>query len=142
MWSKSHAKNICIELLEGDLVASCKGILLCIGWQDKKHVIVLTTEGSSNMITYNNKHNHEHAVPVVFHDHNLHAGGVDHSDMRTYMFLDERRTMRWNKMVFFTLLGKPLLNSYQQKTEVSEKLERRSFIGKVVEGLISDFRAK
>ena len=103
-----------------------KSKLLCIGWQDKKHVIMLTTEGSTSMITYHSKRNREHAVPAVVLDYNLHMVGVDLSDMRTYMFFDERRTVRWNKKVFFTLLGKLLLNSfiiYQQNTEVSEKLE-------------------
>ena len=106
---------------------------------------MLTIEGSSKMIIYNSKHNREHAVPAVVCTYNLHLGGVDLNDMRTYMFLDERTTVRWNKKVFFALLGKLLLNSfiiYQQNTEVSEKLERRNFIVKVVEGLISDFRAK
>ena len=96
-----------------------KGKLLCIGWQDKKHVIMLTTEESSNIITYNSKRNREHTVPAVLRDYNLHMGVVDLNDMRAYMFLDEMTTMRWNKKVFFTLLGKLLLNSfiiYQQNT--------------------------
>ena len=37
--------------------------LLCMGWQDKKHVILISTEGSSKMITYTSKRNHEHQVP-------------------------------------------------------------------------------
>ena len=55
-------------------------------------------------------------------------GGVDLSDMRIYMFLDERRTIRWNKKVFFTLLGRLILKFYfiptkyqpREKTESNE----------------------
>ena len=51
-------------------------------------------------------------MPELLRDYNLHMGGVDLSDMRTYIFLDERRTIRWNKKVFFTLFGRLLLNSF------------------------------
>ena len=70
-------------------------------------------------------------------------GGVDLSDMRIYMFLDERRTIRWNKKVFFTLLGRLILNSfilYQQNTNHEKKLNRRNFMIQLVEGLIRDYR--
>ena len=69
-------------------------------------------------------------LPAVVHDYNVRMIGVDLNDMRTYMFLDERRTLRWNKKVFFTLLGKLLLNFfiiYQQNTQVSEKLKRQFY---------------
>ena len=51
-------------------------------------------------------------MPELLRDYNLHMGGVDLSDMRTYIFLDERRTIRWNKKVLFTLFGGLLLNSF------------------------------
>ena len=70
-------------------------------------------------------------------------GGVDLSDMCIYMFLDERRTIRWNKKVFFTLLGRLILNSfilYQQNTNHEKKLNRPNFMIQLVEGLIRDYR--
>ena len=45
----------------------------------------------------------EHQVPEIVRDYNLFMDGVDLSDMCIYMCLDERRTIRWNKKVFFTL---------------------------------------
>ena len=69
-------------------------------------------------------------LPAVVHDYNVRMIGVDLNDMRTYIFLDERRTVRWNKKVFFTLLGKLLLNFfiiYEQNTQVSEKLKRQFY---------------
>ena len=43
------------KLAKGETVAFRKNRLLCMGWQDKKHVIVISTEGSSKMITYTSK---------------------------------------------------------------------------------------
>ena len=56
--------------------------------------ILPSTEGSSKMITYTGKGNPEHTIPGLVTNYNLHMGGVDLSDMRTYIFLDERRTIR------------------------------------------------
>ena len=77
--------------------------MLCIGWlvgNIKKHVTIINTEESSNMITYNNKPSREHTVPAAISYYNLHTGEADLIDMRTYMFLSERRTVRWNKKIF------------------------------------------
>ena len=104
--------------------------------------ILLSTEGLSKMITYTGKRNPEHTIPGLVRNYNLHMGGVDLSDMRTYIFLDERRTIRWNKKVFFTLFGRLLLNSfilYQHNGDLP-KLDRQKFVVKVVKGLIGGFR--
>ena len=74
--------------------------------------ILLSTEGSSKIITYTGKRNPGHTMPGLVRNYNLHMDGADLSDMRTYIFLDERRTIRWNKKVFFTLFGRLLLNSF------------------------------
>ena len=78
----------------------------------------------------------------IVRDYNLHMGGVDLSDMRKYIFLDERRTIWWNKKVFFTLFGRLLLNSfifYQCNSDLP-KFGRQKFMVKVVEGLIGGFK--
>ena len=51
------------KFAKGETVAFRKNRLLCMGWQDKKHVILISTEGSSKMITYTSKRNREHQVP-------------------------------------------------------------------------------
>ena len=79
---------------------------------------MISTEGSSKVITYTSKQNQEHHLAKIFQDYNMFMGAVDLSDMHIYMFSDERRTVRWSKNVFFTLLGRLILNSfimYQQK---------------------------
>ena len=94
-------KGVKQKLSKGDSIAYRKEKLVCVGWQDKKHVILLSTEGSSKMITYTSKRNREHQCPEIVRNYSLHMVGVDVSDMRCYMFLDERGTIRWSKRVFF-----------------------------------------
>ena len=53
------------KLAKGETLAFRKKRLLCMGWQDKKHVILISTEGSSKMITYTSKRNREHHVPEI-----------------------------------------------------------------------------
>ena len=81
-------------------------------------------------------------MPELVRDYILHMGGVDLSDMSTYISFDERRTIRWNKKVFFTLFRRLLLNSfifYQHNSDLL-KLDRQKFMVKIVEGLVGDFR--
>lgn len=49
-------------------------------------MIVINTEKSSNMITYNSKRTRKHTVSVVVCYDDLHVG--------EYMFLNERRAVR------------------------------------------------
>ena len=94
------------------------------------------------MITYTSKQNCEHHVPEIVRGYNLFMSGVDLSNMNIYMFLDKKRTSRWKK-VFFTLLGRLILNSfilYQQNTNHEEKLNPCNFMIQFVKGLIGDYR--
>ena len=74
------------KLPKGDSIAFRENNIPCIGWHDKEHVILLSTEGLSKMITYTSKQNREHTMPKLVRDYNFHMGGVDLSNMRTYIF--------------------------------------------------------
>ena len=74
------------KLPKGDSIAFRKNNVLCIGWHDKKHVILLSTEGSSKMITYTSKRNQEHTMPELVRDYNLHMGGWLNQDLLTKVF--------------------------------------------------------
>ena len=41
-----------------------------------------------------------HQCSEIFCNYNLHMDGVNLSDMRCYMFLDEHRTIKWNTKIF------------------------------------------
>ena len=122
--SKVFTQGVSQKLSKGDSIAYRKEKLVYIGWQDKKHVILLSTKGSSKMMNHTSQkqildcyyqkalhlgccssprsasaseRNREHQCPEIVHNYSLHMGGADLSDMRCYMFLDKRRTIRWNK---------------------------------------------
>ena len=51
-----------------------------MGWQSKKHVILMSTEGSSKYTS------REHQVTEIVRDYNLFMGGVDLNDVCIYVF--------------------------------------------------------
>ena len=61
--------------------------------------------------------------------------------MRIYCFQDERRTIRWNVMVFFLLFGRTLLNAFlvYQRNTSSSPMVYRKFLESVVDGLVGTF---
>ena len=85
---------------KGDIAAYKTDDIVTLGWLDKKHVIMIMTSGSSEMVNYRSKRNREHVIPSCVRSYNLNMGGVDLADMRIYQFLDERRTVQWNKVFF------------------------------------------
>ena len=69
-------------------------------------------------------------------------GGVDLGDEKLYMYLAERRTLKWTNKVFFSLLGRAVLNSYIiYKLNTTDKpvLSRYNFIISVLESLSSKY---
>ena len=96
----------------GDVVNYRRGPLLACAFEDKKHVIILSTHGTGRTGEYTSKRNRKRVTPGCVHQYNKYMCGVDLSDMRIYCFQDERRTIRWNIKVFFLLVGRTLLNSF------------------------------
>ena len=78
------------RLSEGNSVAYSKNNIVCIGWQDKKNIILLSTEGSAKMETHTSNRNQDHTSLQLVCEYDLHMGGVYLHDMRTYLFLHER----------------------------------------------------
>ena len=116
---------------KGDDVNYRRGPLLACAFEDKKHVIILSTHGTGRTGEYTSKRNRKRVTPECVHQYNKYMGGVDLSDMRIYCFQDERRTIRWNIKVFFLLFGRTLLNSFivYQRNSSSSPMVYRKFLG-------------
>jgi len=78
--------------------------------------------------------------PSVIDDYNKYMGGVDESDKMLYVYLDERRTLKYWKKVVFNIFGRMVLNSYvlytsniQQNTQ--KKMTRLQFTSKIIEAI-------
>ena len=126
---------------KGDIVNYRRGPLLACGFEDKKHVIILSTYGNGNAIEYTSRRNRIRVTPDCVNQYNQYMGGVDLADMRIYFFQDERRTKRWNVKVFFLLFGRTLFNAFiVYKSNTAVPLSYRKFLESCVDGLIGDFR--
>ena len=116
-----------------------RGPLLACAFEDKKHVIILSTHGTGRTGEYTSKRNRKRVTPGCVHQYNKYIGGDDLSDMRIYCFQEERRTIWWK--VFFLLFGRTLLNSflvYQRNTSSFTMLYWK-FLERVVDGLVGAF---
>ena len=130
------------RLQKGQVQAARKGPLLALGWEDKKHVVMVSTAYSTKMMEMTSARGRNHNVPEAVRHYRLHMGGVDMSDMRLYHFLDERKTIKWTKKVFFCLIGRALLNAfviYDKNCDPERKVSRYQFQVSVVEGLIGGY---
>ena len=127
---------------KGDVMNYRRGPLLACAFEDKKHVIILSTHGTGRTGEYTSKRNRKRVTPGCVHQYNKYMGGVELSDMRIYCFQDERRTIRWNIKVFFLLFGRTLLNSFlvYQRNSSSSPMVYRKFLERVVDGLVGTFR--
>ena len=75
--------------------------------------------------------------------YNRTMGGVDLSDAQLYMYLAERRTIKWTTKVAMSLFGRAILNAYliyAKNTSATQKLSRHLFMVSVIEGLTEHYR--
>ena len=93
------------RLQKGQVQAARKGPLLALGWEDKKHVVMVSTAYSTKMMEMTSARGRNHNVPEAVRHYRLHMGGVDMSDMQLYHFLDERKTIKWTKKCSSALLA-------------------------------------
>ncbi|XP_059149376.1 piggyBac transposable element-derived protein 4-like [Physella acuta] len=126
-----------------ELTSARNGNLLCLAYQDNnRKPVLLSTMAKSGFIDTVNSRNQAVRRPAVIHAYNEAMGGVDLGDEKLYMYLAERQTLKWTNKVFFSLLGRAVLNSYiLYKLNTTDKpvLFRYNFIISVLESLSSKF---
>ena len=126
---------------KGDVVSYRRGPLLACAFEDRKHVVILSTHGTGRIVEHESKRHKILGTPDCVRQYNKYMGGVDLADMRIYFFQDERKSKRWNRKVFFLLFGRTLFNAYiVYKCNTCSPLIYRKFSESVVSGLIGDFR--
>ena len=127
-----------------------KNVLMC-SFRDKKSkpnpVILISSNAHTNNVTIKKKRGnveYEKVKPSVIHDYNQYMGVVDESDKMLYVYLDERRTLKYWKNVVFNIFGTMVLNSYilytcniQQTTE--KKMTRLEFTSKIIEDIAKEW---
>jgi len=123
-----------------------KGALLCVAYQDgKRKPILLSTEAGAGMQTVINRRGQEVEKPNVVVTYNRTMGGVDLMDSQLYMYLAERRSLKWTTKVGLNLIGRAFLNAFilyekNSRSQVRRRMSRHEFLVSAVEALAADYR--
>jgi hypothetical protein len=135
---------ISTRLTNQEFVERRKGPLLCVAFQDgQQRPILLSTEAQAGSGTTINRRGEEVQKPKVVLKYNHTMGGVDLMDSKLYMYLGERRSIKWTTKLFFNILGRAFLNAfilYEQNASARKKLSRHNFLVSVVEALAENQR--
>lgn len=115
-------------------------VLLC-GYREnksvKKPVLLISTHASDdNTIVIKKRNGNERSKvkPCIVDCYNRYMGGVDESDKMLYVYLDERRTVKYWKKVTFNIIARMVLNAYLLYKEVSKKklMTRLEFTSSII----------
>lgn len=117
--------------------------LLLYSYRDKKTkrhpVILISTNSNTQNITVTKKrgtYESQKEKPQMIHEYNnKYMGGIDESDKMLYIYLDERRTLKYWKKVVFNIFGRMVLNAYIIYTIncQGKKMTRYEFTSKIIE---------
>lgn len=126
-----------------------KDILMCAHRDKKKQkqpVILISTNSSTDNITITKKKGLHESVkekPKMIHNYNKYMGGADESDKMLYVYLDERRTLKYWKKVVFNIFGRMVLNSYiLYSHDKTKPLSRLEFTSKIIENIENEWLSK
>lgn len=118
-------------------------ILLC-SYRDKKTkkhpVILISTNSNTSGVTvkkYRGSYETQTEKPQMIHEYNKYMGGIDESDKMLYVYLDERRTLKYWKKVTFNIFGRMVLNAYiiYSINNEGKKISRHEFTSKIIESI-------
>ncbi|XP_065652797.1 piggyBac transposable element-derived protein 4-like [Hydra vulgaris] len=83
-----------------------KGPLLCVAYQDgKKKPVLLSTVAKAGFTELRNRRGNLVMKPNVVALYNRTMGGLDLGDAQLYVYLSERKTVKWTTKVAFSLFG-------------------------------------
>lgn len=120
-----------------------KGPLLCVAYKDgNRKPVLLSTAATAGYSEHQNRRGNRVQKPNTVLLYNRAMGGVDLGDAQLYMYLAERRTMKWTTKVAFSLFGRAILNSYllyKMNTSDAPVLSRYLFMVSVVESLAGNY---
>ncbi|XP_004211900.1 piggyBac transposable element-derived protein 4-like [Hydra vulgaris] len=121
-----------------------KGPLLCVAYQDgKSKPVLLSTVAKAGFTELRNRRGNLVMKPNVVALYNRTMGGVNLGDAQLYVYLSERKTIKWTTKVAFSLFGRAILNSYllyKLNTIERKPMSRISFMMAVVESLAGGYQ--
>ena len=66
---------------KGDVVSYRRGPLLACAFEDRKHVVILSTHGTGRIVEHESKRHKILATPDCVRQYNKYMGGVDLADI-------------------------------------------------------------
>ena len=131
------AGEVYSEKIENDTI-------ICLKWQDKREVNMLSTFHSDDMVEVRRRtRSVANGVnkPIMIHSYNQHMGGVDKSDQLILYYGFPHRSIKWWKRVFFHLLDLSVVNASILYNIASPKpLSQLEFRLALVAGLLKNHR--
>ncbi|CAF1349211.1 unnamed protein product [Didymodactylos carnosus] len=136
-------RKILKKLKAGEKVSQFTDNLLYLRWYDKREINMLTTIHNDDMIR-TEKINHITNEPVVkprcIVDYNSNMGAVDNTDMQVSFSECVRKTIKWNKKLFFHIMDMTLLNAYiMYKEKTGKRLKFLDYRLEVVREIVHKF---
>lgn len=111
--NRKYVPNVPNKLQKGEISFRSTETLLCIQWQDKREVWMLTSLHSADIVqTVKLDQNYRLKKPSCILDYNHSMGAVDKTDMVSSTIKCIRKSYKWYKKFFFHLLDVSIWNSY------------------------------
>lgn len=135
---------ITAPLLNKAFLERRKGPLLCTVYQDgRKRPVLLSTEATAGSSHVTNRRGQVLRKPKTVLQYNKTMGGVDLADQQLYMYLAERRTLKWTTKVAISLIGRAMVNAYllyKGNSPPARRLSRHLFFAAVAEAFVGNYR--
>ncbi|UYV74698.1 hypothetical protein LAZ67_12000601 [Cordylochernes scorpioides] len=109
--------------------------VLLLRWREKrsqkKPVILLSTKMHASSDEVTTASGRSVTMPAMVQEYNKGMGGVDLSDQMLNTYIDEIRSLKWWKKVFFSMVFRAMINSYiiyKKKTALTQLIDFTSIL--------------
>ena len=123
------------KLPQGNYECQRSGNLLCLIWQDRKLVRIVSNIHGPDEIQVEDK-----KKPAMIRKYNQFMGGVDRGDQFSSFYMHENRLVKWWMRIFIGLLDAALMNSYilySYHHSQSHKMSQLEFREYIINGYFS-----
>ena len=132
----NEIKRPATKMSKGDIITAASDGILFLKWKDKREVTILTTIHDNSTIS---KRRRTRSAPGGFEDvfkphaieqYNRYMGGVDKMDQYLSYYGFPRRTFKWWRKAFFSLLDVAIVNAYilySLSSQTGKKLSHMQF---------------
>ncbi|UYV83427.1 hypothetical protein LAZ67_23000974, partial [Cordylochernes scorpioides] len=128
----------------GERIYRYKEPVMLLSWREKKSqtspVLLLSTYAGASTQLEKTSSGKEKNLPEIVKHYNSGKGGVDLCDQMMNMYQDERKSLKWWRKVFISMIHRTLLNAYIIYRQNTDKpLDRYDFQKVLITELTKDY---